>query len=136
MNSRKQSVVLYVLAAFLAACAAFAAAGFAAESARAEWIELGHPEPQRHLDIIAIQRMHIEREMSGKERQPSFDCPPDPSVMRPCDSQRLPPEETVMNNKHVSTVLYCAVYGIKGSIDCESRLPELSVGRSYLHSVE
>ena len=36
MNSRKQSVVLYVLAAFLAACAAFAAAGFAAESARAE----------------------------------------------------------------------------------------------------
>ena len=36
MNSRKRSVVLYVLAAFLAACAAFAAAGFAAESARAE----------------------------------------------------------------------------------------------------
>ena len=56
--------------------------------------------------------------------------------MRPCDRERMPPEEPMVHDKHISSVLYGAVYGIKGSIDCESRLPELPVRRPYLHSIE
>jgi hypothetical protein len=67
----------------------------------AEGLRLHYPNQSGDGRVVAENRMGIQRQMSGQQRDVMGKQKRDPGVMSPRDCKRLPPEQTMMHENGI-----------------------------------